>query len=359
MFRNLLCILLAFLFSASVFSQEKVKGWSALDRSDFISSCIESAKTSLGNDTARYYCTCMQIRVEEKYPNVEDANKLTEDLFQTPEWQKLIRECLNKDIAERVINAPRNRGAQGVSTTSQELTNAGKYYALVIGVSNYDNPRLNLENPVLDATKIKNILTQKYTFDEANTLLLLNPTRQKIISELFRLRKVIGATDNLLIFYAGHGYWDADAKQGYWWAKDAAGDDPSTWLSNSDLREQIRSIKSQHTLLISDACFSGGIFRSRDASSIMNAGQDIQQLYKMPSRRAITSGTMTAVPDRSVFLEYLSKRLNDNTNKFLSSEQLFDSFRSAVINNSSVVPQDGVIAETGDEGGDFIFIRRD
>jgi hypothetical protein len=31
----------------------------------------------------------------------------------------------------------------------------------------------------------------------------------------------------------------------------------------------------------------------------------------------------------------------------------------AVINNSNVVPQFGEIKEVGDEGGDFIFIKRD
>src|SRR5207244_3019787 len=155
-----------------------------------------------------------------------------------------------------------------------------------------------------DALQIKNILVNRYSFTDSTTFLLLNPTRQKILSELYRLRKIIGPNDNLLIFYAGHGYWDKDAKQGYWWAKDAGRDDPSTWLSNSDLREQIRSIKSALTLLISDACFSGGIFRTRSGDELMNASKDIQILYKMPSRRAITSGTMTAVPDNSVFLEY-------------------------------------------------------
>ena len=230
---------------------------------------------------------------------------------------------------------------------------------MIIGVSKYNEPKLYLENPEKDALQIKNILINRYSFTDSTTFLLLNPTRQKIISELYRLRKIIGPNDNLLIFYAGHGYWDKDAKQGYWWAKDAARDDPSTWLSNSDLREQIRSIKNAHTLLISDACFSGGIFRTRSVDDLMNASKDIQILYKMPSRRAITSGTMTTVPDNSVFLEYFLKRLTENQVGFLSSQQLFDSFRTSVINNSSVVPQDGVIAETGDEGGDFIFILKD
>ncbi len=176
---------------------------------------------------------------------------------------------------------------------------------------------------------------------------------------LFRLRKVLTSNDNLLIFYAGHGYWDEDARQGYWWARDAAANDPSNWLSNSDVREQIRSIKSAHTLLISDACFSGGIFRSRSASAVVNASLDIQMLYRLPSRRAITSGTMTTVPDNSVFFDYLVQRLEQNQEPFLTSQQLFDSFRQAVINNSLVVPQDGVIAEAGDEGGDFVFVRKD
>ncbi|MFZ1534745.1 MAG: caspase family protein, partial [Chitinophagaceae bacterium] len=247
----------------------------------------------------------------------------------------------------------------GLIPIRHEIKQGGKYYALVIGVSKYNEPKLNLDKPEKDAEKIKELFVKRYSFGDSTTYLLLNPTRQKIISELYRLRKIIGPNDNLLIFYAGHGFWDEDARQGYWWAKDAVPDDPSTWLSNSDLREQIRSIKSAHTLLISDACFSGGIFKTRSGNDIQNASRDIQMLYQMPSRRAITSGTMTAVPDNSVFLEYLSKRLTDNKNKFLSSQQLFDSFRAAVINNSSAVPQDGVIAETGDEGGDFIFILKE
>jgi hypothetical protein len=342
-------ILLALFLPGTVFSQKST--WTAKDRTDFVNACYETAKTSLGTDTARYYCSCMQAKVEQLYPSVDEANRsLTDSVLATAEWQNRILECLQVD---------KNRGTNGLITTSTVNGDGGKFYALVIGVSTYNNPKLNLDNAADDATKMKDILTTKYTFEPANTFLLINPTRQKIISELFRLRRVITSQDNLLIFYAGHGYWDNDAKQGYWWARDAAGDDPSTWLSNSDLREQIRSIKSAHTLLISDACFSGGIFRSRDVNAIMNATQDIQLLYSMPSRRAITSGTMTAVPDRSVFLEYLAKRLNENKLKFLASQQLFDSFRTAVINNSSVVPQDGVIAETGDVGGDFIFILRD
>lgn len=73
----------------------------------------------------------------------------------------------------------------------------------------------------------------------------------------------------------------------------------------------------------------------------------------------MTSGTLKEVPDQSVFLQFLIKRLEENDQKYISSEELFSSMRTAVLNNSSNVPQYGEIKDSGDEGGDFIFIRRD
>ncbi len=64
------------------------------------------------------------------------------------------------------------------------------------------------------------------------------------------------------------------------------------------------------------------------------------------------------VPDKSVFIEYLIKRLDTNKKKYLASEQLYSSMKEAVINNSPNIPQYGTIQNVGDEGGDFIFIRR-
>jgi len=63
-------------------------------------------------------------------------------------------------------------------------------------------------------------------------------------------------------------------------------------------------------------------------------------------------------PDKSVFLDYLIRRLDENMDTYLASEQLFSSLRIAVMNNSPNIPQYGTIQNVGDEGGDFIFIRR-
>ncbi len=108
--------------------------------------------------------------------------------------------------------------------------------------------------------------------------------------------------------------------------------------------------------MISDACFSGGLFRTRSAFEASPPA--IQEVYRLPSRKAMTSGTLTEVPDESAFLHYLIKRLEENTTPYLTAQELFVSFRTAVINNSRNVPQFGEIQDAGDEGGDFVFWRR-
>lgn len=255
-----------------------------------------------------------------------------------------------------------DRDSESVAQSARQLNSliaGSKYYALIIGINEYSDPNINdLEEPLNDAGKLYNVLHNNYSFEEENITRLTNPTRNDIIQELDRLAYQLTSNDNLIIFYAGHGLWDEQLKKGFWIPSDAYTSNRSNWFSNSDLRDYIGGIKAKHTLLISDACFGGGIFKTRQAFADITPA--IIELYKLPSRKAMTSGAMTTVPDKSVFIEYLIKRLEENTESVLSAEQLFASFKIAVINNSSTnqVPQFGEIRETGDEGGDFLFIKR-
>jgi hypothetical protein len=231
-----------------------------------------------------------------------------------------------------------------------------KYYALVIAVEEYDDPNINdLDHPVDDATKFINVINKQYNFDLENITFLKNPTKADIIGTLHNMRHVVTPEDNLLIYYAGHGWWDEEMETGYWLPRDAVPDNPVDWLPNTDLTNYLNVLKTKHTLLIADACFSGGIFKSRAA---FNNEMAVEKLYKLNSRKAITSGALKEVPDRSYFVEYLIKRLEQNSKKYLPSEELYSSLKEAVMNNSPNVPQYGTIQNVGDEGGDFIFIRR-
>jgi hypothetical protein len=59
------------------------------------------------------------------------------------------------------------------------------------------------------------------------------------------------------------------------------------------------------------------------------------------------------------FFSYLSDKLEKNTEKYLPSEKLFDSFSKTFSVNTNIAPQFGEISSLGDNGGDFIFILRD
>jgi len=247
-----------------------------------------------------------------------------------------------KEVPERVVS-----------------TDNGKYFALIIGVKEYGSSDIpSLDHPLDDAQMISDLITSAYMFDPENVILLKNPDQERVIDALDNLSNRVGNNDSLLIFYAGHGYWDEKMKQGFWLPSDARMKSRVKWLSNSTVRDYINGIKSRHTLLIADACFSGGIFKTRSVDT--GAIRAAQELQKFPSRKAMTSGALKEVPDHSVFVEYLVKRLKENRERFVSSEQLFSSMRQAVINNSpnAQVPQFGEIRETGDEGGDFVFVRR-
>ncbi len=241
--------------------------------------------------------------------------------------------------------------------TADEVNYEGENHGLIIGIDNYDDPGLvDLDNPITDATLLYSTLIGNYMFDPGNITLLKDPTRADIIKKLDELSYKLTDQDNLLIFYAGHGYWDKEKETGFWLPANAEKFSSVNWIRNSTIQDFVDDINTRHTLLITDACFAGSIFKSRGGFS--DASVAVNKLYSLASRKAMTSGTLEEVPDRSVFLEFLLKRLLENEKKYLSASELFNSFREAVLNNSPNIPQYGVIQDTGDEGGDFIFIKR-
>ncbi|MCU0389610.1 MAG: caspase family protein [Thermoflexibacter sp.] len=258
-----------------------------------------------------------------------------------------------------------------------------KYYALFIGVEDYiDNPRIDdLSFPISDAQALKNVLVENYLFFKEDQIIFVkNPTRAELIGALDGLQRKIaeevGTGDkdgnkqrriNLLIFYAGHGLWDSDLQKGYWLPKDADRHKRSNWISNDEIRTYISAMKTQHTLLITDACFGGSVLRDvkekgvgteKQITDIKDLDEIYRKYYLSKSRKAMTScGASTKVPDQSVFLKYLVKTLKENRQNQITAGELFYSFNSVVINQSQP-PAYGVLPNTDDELGEFIFIKK-
>ena len=231
------------------------------------------------------------------------------------------------------------------------------YHALIITVGKYTDPAFNdLDGPVKDGQNLANVLSEYYGFTKKNIKILKNATRTQIIKAFDEYKKKLDEDDNLLIFYAGHGKYDEDTETGYWLPSDANSDNSANWLPNSAIRDYLRGIKTQHTLLISDACFASSILRD----PFPDAERSINEIYKIKSRKAIISGNNEA-PDKSVFVEYLIQYLKKIDKAYFSGQYLYSRIKEPVINNSKTgqIPEYKSIPFTGDEGlsGDFVFTR--
>jgi len=266
------------------------------------------------------------------------------------------------------MDQPMYRGSgdplKGLNVARSTPLALGKYYALIIGIDQYSGVWNPLVNAVNDARAVENLLKAKYRFDSFKKLYNAEATREAIINQMEWLVANVRPEDNLFIYYSGHGEYKQELNKGFWVPVDANTSSTSKYISNSDIQTFLGGIKSKHTLLVSDACFSGDIFRG---STVMVPFEDSEKYYKevhqLPSRKAITSGGLEPVMDggrdgHSVFAYYFLKILENNNHKYMDAGQLFEKLKIPVTNNSDQSPKFSPIKNTGDEGGQFVFIKK-
>jgi hypothetical protein len=233
----------------------------------------------------------------------------------------------------------------------------GRYLALVIGNEQYAEFE-RLRTPLADVRAIADVLTRDYGFKVTT---LANATRYQIVSALSRLRQEATERDNVLIYYAGHGYLDDTTSRGYWFPVDAEHDNLANWLSTSDITDVLAGLQAKHALILADSCFSGTLLRSAVNVSIDERESLLQKLSTRRSRSIMTSGGLEPVVDNgggrhSVFAAALLDALRDNRQQ-LEAARLFMQIRDRVAANASQTPQYGPLRNAGHEGGDFIFER--
>jgi hypothetical protein len=238
----------------------------------------------------------------------------------------------------------------------------GKNYALLIGIGKYRDPRYQkLSQPVGDAKALAGVLISGYTFDKNNVTLLEDPDKNEIFRVLNYYRDSITPNDNLFVFYAGHGRYYKKADLGYIIPVDGDYQNDAAWISFQDIREKFNIIPAKHILLIADACFAGSVFRGEDTGKDDEGNTLVFDQISRRSRTAFTSAYLQPVPDRSEFLRHLISTLKNNREKFFLSEDLYINTRNSLMKSTSKSDpvKYGVIRDCGDEGGDFIFIRRE
>ena len=234
--------------------------------------------------------------------------------------------------------------------------NFGKYHALVIGNDKYRhlNP---LSNAVNDANDVASLLRSKYNF---KVNLLTDATRDEIVSALSELRNSISSTDNLLVYYAGHGHLDTEVDEGFWLPVDAESDNQVHWVANDTVMGLVRAMQAKHVMVVADSCFSGTMTRGIKIKD--NNPDYIKKIVKKKARTVLTSGGLEPVSDvgggnNSVFASSFLNALRDNDG-VLDGNQLFSIVRKQVMLNSDQTPEYGDIRKAGHDGGDFIFVSK-
>lgn len=251
------------------------------------------------------------------------------------------------------LTGPANRVAAADPSIS-----FGTYHALVIGNNDYVNlPKL--QTAISDAEAVAKLLQDQYGFD---VRILRNASRNDILRALNKYRADLTEEDNLLVYYAGHGWLDRQSNTGFWQPVDAEAEDDLNWISNEALTRRLHAMTARHVMVIADSCYSGTLVRS--APSALPTGRErsawLQRISEKRSRTAIVSGGLEPVADsgqggHSVFANALLDALEGNQD-ILEGTSLFKKISRPVVVNADQTPQYADIRRAGHEGGEFLFV---
>lgn len=162
---------------------------------------------------------------------------------------------------DKVISTANEVSAQGKSRPIKDK------WALVIGISKFQKPELNLNCPAKDAIDFGNFLVQQCHFanDHVRVLTDDKATRSQILNELGDkwLPRVVRPDDLVIVYISTHGS-PSDADVGgvnYLLACDT--DPDSLYASGLPMQDLTRIIKgrlkSDRVMMVLDACYSGNV----------------------------------------------------------------------------------------------------
>lgn len=260
------------------------------------------------------------------------------------------------------------RGEAPASTAALAALDYGDFHAVVIGNDRYAYLP-ELETATRDARALADLLERKYGFA---VRVLLDATRNEIITALSDVSSALTASDNLLVFYAGHGRLDGRNQSGYWQPVDADPLDTSQWISTTHtLAALLDRTVAPRVLVIADSCFSGTLsdaaMLSGDAGDASWTLEEVEEVLGFKARLAFTSGGLSPVLDsgrgnHSVFAGELLRRLEANDG-VLAASTLYRQTADPVASGArdlgvSQLPQFAPIPGTDDGGGEFFFVPR-
>lgn len=268
-----------------------------------------------------------------------------------------------------LITRDRGGSAAGKRVTSKLFerrmrSDLGSFKALVIGNNAYGNGFTPLNTAVADATAVAEVLRERYGYQ---VTLLTDVGREVIIAKLAELTIDAKKTDNLLVYYAGHGQID-DKGQGYWIPVDGRSGDPASWVSNDQVSDYIAASELKHVLVVADSCYSGTLSGNAIRPIPLDAKEeDLLFISRVKARTVITSGGLQPVLDdggggHSIFAQAFLTTLRQ-ADGLAEGYRLYEQVAELVGQRSAVArlpqrPQYSALKHAGHEGSEFFFLPR-
>jgi len=238
-------------------------------------------------------------------------------------------------------------------------------FALVVGVTNYQNGLPPLPGVSMDMARVKQSLENQ----GFKVILILDPTLEELDVAFsdFINRYGQDVETRLLFYFAGHGYTiktKLGEELGYIVPVNAPNParDPVAFQNMAMEMSQIdiytKRIQAKHVLFLFDACFSGSLFTTGIGLPL-----PLNNKALLPVREFITSGTSDEqVPDKSIFcsqfLSGLEGEADIDKDGYVTGTELGTFLQYRVINYSYETqhPQFGKIRNPNLDKGDFIFV---
>lgn len=245
--------------------------------------------------------------------------------------------------------------AKDVASVNLPGAQTGRRIAVLFGNNDYSNPIPPLETPISDVLKTASVLATHFGF---TTHIIKDAGKARIVDELNKIAADIKPHDQVLIFYAGHGYLMEDIKMGFWIPVDASVKTAKGWISNNDIAKMLGAIPANQLILISDSCFSGSLTKEQKITDMPAVrSSDVQQQRSVV---VLSSGGDEPVSDEgkdghSIFAWNLIQVL-ENMNASTPGAQIWKSVSLGVRKDYPQEPQYGAVVSAGHvQGGDYIF----
>lgn len=238
------------------------------------------------------------------------------------------------------------------------------YHALIVGVNDYQYWQ-DLRQAREDAQELARLLRANYGFDDVMTLYDKQASLTGMVNALRHLTRTLTPNDSLLIYYAGHGYYDPMLKKGYWVpseARERIGSEPATteWLHNTALKEYVDAMKARHVLVVSDSCFSGSMMRGGRVDLNAKEYTWYRRALSQPTRWCVASGDLETVPDQSVFARKFLQALQYPRQAVFSASDLAGWIKNEVAAHTGRHPVFGPMNSVrGSDIGEFVFLVDD